>query len=168
MRRVGKLELTTPNDREIVMTRTFAAPGALVWEAYTRPEHLQRWLGVHNGWTFPECPDLDPRWRLPWQVWPSPALVYEMAGYGRGLPRNRARFPDFGDGHREVRPRLVGGRGDRHRRVSRRSGVTTLTMRVLYDTKAIRDAVLRTPMESGVAAGFDTLPSGSPENRRSR
>ena len=33
----------------------------------------------------------------------------------------------------------------------------TLTMSVRYDSQEIRDAVLRNPMESGVAAGFDAL-----------
>ena len=36
-------------------------------------------------------------------------------------------------------------------------GVTTLILTVLYDSREIRDAVLRTPMESGVALGFDNL-----------
>jgi uncharacterized protein YndB with AHSA1/START domain len=36
-------------------------------------------------------------------------------------------------------------------------GKTTVTMAVKYDNKAARDAVLKTPMESGVAAGFDKL-----------
>jgi uncharacterized protein YndB with AHSA1/START domain len=36
-------------------------------------------------------------------------------------------------------------------------GTTTLTTTVLYETKEIRDAVLRTPMEQGVAAGYNEL-----------
>ncbi|MEO8276720.1 MAG: SRPBCC domain-containing protein [Thermoanaerobaculia bacterium] len=55
MKMVGKLEVTLPSDREIAMTRVFDAPRGLVFAAYTRPELLQRWLGVHNGWTFPVC-----------------------------------------------------------------------------------------------------------------
>ena len=77
MKRVGKLEITTPSDREIVMTRAFGAPASLVWEAYTRPEHLQRWLGVHNGWTFPVC-EMDFRVGGSYRwVWRSPT-GYEM------------------------------------------------------------------------------------------
>jgi uncharacterized protein YndB with AHSA1/START domain len=38
-----------------------------------------------------------------------------------------------------------------------RDGKTTLTTTVLYDTKEIRDAVLRSPMEEGVAASYDKL-----------
>ena len=37
--------LTTPSDREIVMTRVFDAPRHLVFEAWTKPEHLARWWG---------------------------------------------------------------------------------------------------------------------------
>jgi uncharacterized protein YndB with AHSA1/START domain len=36
-------------------------------------------------------------------------------------------------------------------------GRTTLTSAVLYDSKEIRDAVLASPMETGVAASYDTL-----------
>jgi uncharacterized protein YndB with AHSA1/START domain len=38
-----------------------------------------------------------------------------------------------------------------------RGGKTTLTSATLYDSKAIRDAVLATPMEEGVSIGYDTL-----------
>ena len=31
------LSVTTPSDREIVLTRTFKAPRKLVWDAVTRP-----------------------------------------------------------------------------------------------------------------------------------
>jgi uncharacterized protein YndB with AHSA1/START domain len=34
--------LTTPSDREIVMTRVFDAPRHLVFEAWTKPEHVAR------------------------------------------------------------------------------------------------------------------------------
>src|SRR5215213_8007117 len=41
----NKLTITTPSDREILMTRDFDAPRALVWEMFTKPEHLQQWWG---------------------------------------------------------------------------------------------------------------------------
>lgn len=47
MSNAGTLKLTTPSDREIAMSRVFDAPRRLVFEAYTRPEFLKRWLGVH-------------------------------------------------------------------------------------------------------------------------
>ena len=33
------------DDRRIVVTRVFDAPRALVWKAWTQPEHLVRWWG---------------------------------------------------------------------------------------------------------------------------
>jgi len=37
-------------DRELAITRLFDAPVALVWEAWTRPEHIAQWWGP-NGFT---------------------------------------------------------------------------------------------------------------------
>src|SRR4051812_46714807 len=37
---------STPNDRDVVLTRLFNAPRRLVWEAMTKPEHVRRWWGI--------------------------------------------------------------------------------------------------------------------------
>ena len=39
------LTVTTPSDREIVMTRVFDAPRELVFEAHTSCDHLKNWWG---------------------------------------------------------------------------------------------------------------------------
>jgi len=39
---------------EMTLTRTFDAPCPLVFEAWTRPEHLARWWGP-KGFTLPVC-----------------------------------------------------------------------------------------------------------------
>jgi uncharacterized protein YndB with AHSA1/START domain len=39
-------KVTTPSDREIVLTRLFDAPRRLVFEAMTKPEHVRRWWGL--------------------------------------------------------------------------------------------------------------------------
>ena len=49
------LKLTTPTDREIVMTRVFDAPRALVFEALTTPALLKRWFLGPPGWTLAVC-----------------------------------------------------------------------------------------------------------------
>lgn len=48
-----------PMTRDVVITRVFDAPRALVWKAWTDPERLARWWGPH-GFTNPVC-ELDPR-----------------------------------------------------------------------------------------------------------
>jgi uncharacterized protein YndB with AHSA1/START domain len=40
--------------RDLVVTRTFNAPLALVWKAWTEPEHVMRWWGP-NYFTSPTC-----------------------------------------------------------------------------------------------------------------
>ena len=40
----------TTSDREIVITRVFDAPRELVWDAWTKPEHIAQWWGP-NGFT---------------------------------------------------------------------------------------------------------------------
>src|SRR5262245_12039958 len=49
------LEVTTPSDLEIVMTRGFAALRHLVWEGMNKPELIRRWLYAPEGWTVPVC-----------------------------------------------------------------------------------------------------------------
>src|ERR1700716_1207357 len=50
-----KLQITTPTDREIAMTRVFNAPRRLVFDALTKPELVKRWLLGPPGWSMPVC-----------------------------------------------------------------------------------------------------------------
>lgn len=43
-----KATLTTPSEREIVTSRVFKAPRALVWRAFTDPNLVARWWGRGN------------------------------------------------------------------------------------------------------------------------
>lgn len=49
------LQITTPSDREIAMTRVFNAPRHLVFDALTKPELVKKWLLGPPGWTMPVC-----------------------------------------------------------------------------------------------------------------
>src|SRR5437763_17019163 len=58
--------LSTPSDRELVITAVVVAPRRLVWEASTKPEHVKRWWGPRR-FTMTVCEiDLRPggAWRL--------------------------------------------------------------------------------------------------------
>jgi len=60
----------TPNDRELVITRTFDAPRSLVWAAFTDPKHVPNWFIGPEGFTMPVCEiDLRPggSWRYVWR-----------------------------------------------------------------------------------------------------
>src|SRR6266704_4153262 len=51
----GELNITTRGDRELVMTRVFAAPRTLVFDAHTKPELGRRWLLGPPGRSMPVC-----------------------------------------------------------------------------------------------------------------
>jgi len=153
MKTIGNLTITTPSDREIAMSRDFDAPRRLVFEAYTRPELLKRWLGVFGGWSLDVCEvDLKVGGAIRY-VWKGTGgKQMGMSGVIRELvvPERIVSTEQFDDPWYE---------GDAVGTVlfTEQGGKTTLTMTVLYASKAIRDAVLESPMEQGVAASFDTL-----------
>src|SRR5690606_25657991 len=76
------LTITAQGDRELVMTREFAAPAQLVFDAWTKPELLQRWLGIRAGWTMPICEvDLRVGGKYRW-VWRKEAKGMELTVRG--------------------------------------------------------------------------------------
>jgi uncharacterized protein YndB with AHSA1/START domain len=151
--RLQGLEVTTPDDREIGMSREFAAPPRLVFEANTRPEILSRWLGVFGSWKMVEC-EVDLRVGGAYRyVWSGPqGERMAMAGVFREVeaPTRLVATEKFDDswyeGAAETTTEFV-ARGDR----------TRLTMTTRYASKAVRDEVMKSPMSEGVGRSFDTL-----------
>jgi len=149
----GKLKVTTPTDREIVLTRTFDAPRRLVFDAYTKPELLKRWLGVHGGWSLAVC-EIDLRVGGAYRyVWRGPCgQEMGMGGvYREVVPPERIvsteRFDQSWYPGEAVGTVVMVEQG----------GKTTVTTTILYESKEARDVVLRSPMEQGVAASYDRL-----------
>jgi uncharacterized protein YndB with AHSA1/START domain len=153
VRNVGKLQVSTPSDREIVMTREFDAPRTLVFDAWTKPELLQRWLGVRGGWTFAVC-EVDLRVGGAYRfVWRGPTgTEMGMGGIYREVvrPERLVATEQFDD------PWYEGEALDTTTFVER-AGKTTATTTVLYASREVRDAVLQSPMERGVAESYDKL-----------
>jgi uncharacterized protein YndB with AHSA1/START domain len=149
----GKLQVTTPSDREIAMTRVFDAPRSLVFDAFTKPELLNRWLGVRGGWTFAVC-EVDLRAGGSYRyVWRGPkGQEMGMGGVFREVarPERVVCTEKFDDAWYE------GDAVDTMTFVER-NGKTTATTTVLYASKAARDGVLKSPMDKGVAEGYDKL-----------
>src|ERR1044071_4821912 len=54
------LQISTPTDTTIVLTRSFDAPRRLVWEAMFVPDNMRRWMLPPPGWTTTTC-ECDPR-----------------------------------------------------------------------------------------------------------
>ena len=150
---MGKLQVTTPSEREIAMTRVFDAPRSLVFDAWTKPELLKRWLGVRGGWTFAVC-EVDLRVGGSYRfVWRGPTGA-EM-GMG-GVYREIVRPERLVATEKFDEPWYEGDALDTTTFVER-GGKTTATTTVRYASREVRDAVLKTPMLTGVAESYDKM-----------
>ena len=143
----------TPSDREIVMTRAFAAPRSLVFDCYTKPQLLKRWLTGPEGWSFVTC-DNDLRVGGPFHwVWRH-ADGREMGM--RGVYREivwpvrivRTELFDGQDKDGETLGAVV---------LTEQGGKTTMTTTLLYPSRQARDAMLKVGMTRGVSASYDRL-----------
>ena len=47
--RHGSAVITFPNELEVVITREFDAPIALVFDVLTKPEHVSKWVAPPGG-----------------------------------------------------------------------------------------------------------------------
>ncbi|MDB4993770.1 MAG: hypothetical protein JWM74_1202 [Myxococcaceae bacterium] len=146
----GALTVTMPSDREVVMTRVFDAPRRLVFEAWTKPEHVVHFLGPY-GSTMVEC-EIDLR----------------AGGTYRYVIRHRGKDTGMRGVYREiVRPeRLVVVEGfddfpDQESFITatftEEDGQTTLTSHILYASVEARDAVVHMGMADGAGQMFDRL-----------
>jgi uncharacterized protein YndB with AHSA1/START domain len=149
---IGLLEVTTPSDREIAMTRVFNAPARLVFDAWTKPELIKRWLGVRAGWTMAVC-EVDLRVGGAYRfVWRGPDMTMGMGGLYREIDRpvrlvSTEKFED---------PWYEGEAVDTMVLVEH-DGKTTVTTTVRYVSREVRDAVIKSGMATGVAEGYDKL-----------
>lgn len=143
--------VTTPSDREVLITRVVAAPRQLVFDAYTNPAHLPHWMLGPQGWTMPVCEiDLRPggAWRFVWRR--SDGTEMAMRGvYQEVVPPERLVSTEaWGGDWPETLNTLV---------LSEQDGKTTITQRIRYPSQEARDAALKTGMREGTVEGFNRL-----------
>lgn len=151
MTEIGTLNVTTPNDREVVVSRVFDAPRRLVWEAWTKPEYLQRWLLGPAGWTLPVC-EIDLRAGGPYRyVWRK-ANGKEMEIHGI--------FTEVAPPDRLVHTEAWGGDWPETLNThvfTEDNNRTTVTLTMLFPSLEARDAAIKTGMNDGVAVSYDRL-----------
>ena len=153
VKNLGNLQVTTPSEREIAMTRVFDAPRSLVFDAWTKPELLKRWLGVRGGWTFAVC-EVDLKVGGSYRfVWRGPTgAEMGMGGVYREIvrPERLVATEKFDEAwyEGEALDTMV---------LVERDGKTTVTTTVRYVSREVRDAVIKSGMATGVAEGYDKL-----------
>ena len=154
-----KAQVILPSDREVKVTRSFRAPRALVYRAYTEPQLVRRWLLGPPGWSMPVC-QMDVRvggqfqWR--WrsedngrefgftgtfrEVQPSSKIVhteaYDPGTVGGGYPGNDAIVTVT---------------------FTENDGVTTVTTLIDFGSKEARDAAVATGMTGGMEQSYQLL-----------
>jgi uncharacterized protein YndB with AHSA1/START domain len=160
VRTIEKAQVSLPGDTQVRVTRDFAAPRTLVWQAHTDPKLVKRWMLGPPGWSMPVCEmDVRPGGKYRWR-WRS--------------DENGAEFGFFGD-FREVDepaklvhaehydPGDVGGAMDVSQpaiiqtRFSEKDGITSLEMIMTFASKEIRDAAVSTGMTDGMEMGYERL-----------
>jgi uncharacterized protein YndB with AHSA1/START domain len=149
------LQITTCGERELVMTRVFDAPRHLVFEAISKPEFVRRWLLGPEGWSMPVC-EIDlrvgGRYRYVWRRGDGREM-------GMGGVYREVVVPERVVATEEFDEAWYPGEAVGTLLLTEQGGKTTLTQTTLYDSRATRDAVLKSPMESGVATSYDRLES---------
>lgn len=147
------LQITTPSDREIAMTRVFDAPRRMVFDAMTKPELVRRWLLGPPGWTMVVC-DIDLRvggsYRYAWRK--DDGSEMGMGGVYREIVR-----PEKVVSTEVFDQPWYPGEAVGTAVLVEEDGRTTLTTTVRYESQEARDGVLASPMEDGVAASYDRL-----------
>jgi uncharacterized protein YndB with AHSA1/START domain len=147
----NKLSVTTPSDREIVMTRVFDAPRDLVFEAHSSCEHLRHWWGPRR-YEIKSC-ELDFRPGGSWRI------------VHRGSDGDEYVF--HGEYREIVRPERIvwtfeyegwpGQVSVETLALEEHDGKTTLTATSVFDTVEQRDGMLESGMEAGAAESMDRL-----------
>ncbi|WP_410660900.1 SRPBCC family protein [Amycolatopsis sp. lyj-112] len=147
------LSVAKSGDLEIVMTRSFDAPRALVFDAWTKPELVRRWFGPH-GTEVLEC-EIDlrvgGRWRYLLRHGDGMEMVLRGVYQEIERPERLVSLEvnedcDASEGQALAILTLV-----------ERDGITTVTQVLKYGSQRIRDAVLESGMERGVGEGYDRL-----------
>jgi uncharacterized protein YndB with AHSA1/START domain len=153
MSAASTMTVTTPSDREIRFTRTFKAPCTLVFDTFTKPDLLARWMIGPDGWTMSVCEvDLRPGGRFRY-VW-TKAGGKEMGMGGTFVevtPPSRIVHVEVFDED------WTGGETRVTTELTEAAGVTTMSMTVAYASMAARDGALQSGMTSGMEMSYQRL-----------
>jgi uncharacterized protein YndB with AHSA1/START domain len=157
--REGSAVVTLPTETQIVITRAFDAPAALLFKAYTTPELVRQWWGYSED-VWQVC-DIDLRvggaWRwvtthtnengsfdVPFhgtyiEIDPPTRLVYTEVFEAAPVPDPDASATTNTITFDEV------------------DGVTTMTMVTVCPNQFVRDAIIESGMEHGMQISMDRL-----------
>jgi len=142
--------ITTPNDTEIRVERSFDAPREAVFRAYTDPKLLTQWLGPRKYKMTIEQMDVRPGG--PWHF--------------THIDTDGTKYGFHGEFREIVRPERIlqtwnfegmPGESLQTALFHEHNGRTTVTSIVKFERKEHRDGMLASGMEGGMNEGYDRL-----------
>lgn len=150
----NEMKLAPQGDREIVVERSFDAPRDLVFEAFTKPELIKRWMLGPDGWSMPVCTiDLRPGGKGHYE-WKSnvgnPGMILNSTFREIVAPERIVHTEQFD-------PDWTQGETTITTTFTERAGKTTVKMTIAYPSAEVRDMVLKSGMEQGIARGYERL-----------
>lgn len=153
MKYATTVTVTKPGDCEVRVSRTFDAPRRLVFEAFTRPEMVKRWLYGPEEWPLVRC-DIDPR--------VGGTIRYVWRHRERGDMGMSGVFREVVAPERLVHTEIfdedwTGGETVVTTVFTEDDGRTTFACTVVYSSTAARDAALETGMIEGWARALARL-----------
>lgn len=162
----GTLQVATPTDTTIVMTRKFDAPRRMVWDAMTRADLVRRWMFCPPGWSWATC-EMDVRvggaYRWEWNG-PDGDLALTIRGVHREVdPPNKivhTELMEMAPGAGPCAP--DGGPPEPWELVATleltdTDGGTAMKMTLAFNSRQARDTALASGMEQGMEAGYQQL-----------
>ena len=144
---IGPVTITTPGDRHIVITRLFDAPRTLVFDAWTKAEHVRHWWDP-SGLPLAVCEiDLRPNGAFRWvNRAPDGAEGYSFAGIYREIepPAKLVFASSPGPGHSTLM-------------FTEEEKKTKLTITIECPTGQERDILLQMRVDAGTAQTLENL-----------
>jgi uncharacterized protein YndB with AHSA1/START domain len=151
-----ELQISTPTDTTIELTRTFNAPRRLVWEAMFTPEKMRRWMLPPPGWTITTC-ECDARvggvLALAWKSDEADPAMTLRGEFTDVAPHDRAVHTEtmaLGSGQ------TIGSLVEKHE-FAAKGDVTTMRITQTFDSKEARDGALASGMDEGMEACYQKL-----------
>jgi uncharacterized protein YndB with AHSA1/START domain len=143
--------IVATGDRQITVTRSFAAPKPAVFRAHTEAALLARWMGSADM-PLAVC-EMDPRpggqYRYTWVMQDGTRIT--LSGTIQTLTPDRITAVEVFD------PDWTGGPATVETTFSEAAGRTTVQVTVTYTTAPARDQVLASGMGEGMAGSYDLL-----------
>lgn len=149
---MSALTVTHPSSNAVTVSRSFDAPADLVFACHTKPQLVQRWQLGPPGWSMPVC-EIDLRVGGTYRyVWRSTADGSEFGFTGRYREITAPTLIVHTEG-------MIGTPGEAlvTTTLEERSGRTTLTLTMSFESQDVRDQVLLTGMTDGMAQSYDRL-----------